>query len=370
MTVLTDEDLLVAVFRAYKEARRNKRNTSSQLNFEIDQEHNLIEIYEALRDRTYTPGPCIRFVVDEPVKREVFASEFGFRVVHHLYFRAVAPVIERLLIYDTSSCRKGKGTLFGIRRLEHHIRSVSNNFTSDCWVLKLDIEGYFMSINRAKLNAMARRILNLYYEEPPHGLSLEFLLWLTDIITLRDPLVGCRRVGRKSDWNPVPKSKQMAYSPKGVGLVIGDLTSQMNSNVYQNGNDHYIKRRLRIRHYHHYVDDSFYAARTREELEQIAMLVDTNLQRVCNVRIHPNKIHFYHVWSTRSRRGDAVPFLGGRVHAYYTHLSKRTTRNYLRFCENPSPDPVHRWQVANSYVGQMRHFHAAQLSQRVLQIAL
>lgn len=367
---MTNEDLLVAVFKAYKDARRNKRNTSSQLRFEIDQERRSITLYEALRDRTYVPGPCTRFVEKGKVVREIFASDFSDRVVHHLYYNAVAPVVERLLIYDTSSCRKGKGTLFGVRRLEHHIRSVSDNYTKDCWVLKLDIEGYFMSIGRERLRSMLYDLLRKHYSEPPHGLSLDFLLWLTDIITLRDPLKGCRRLGKESDWMQVPHSKQLSYSPQGVGLIIGDLSSQMNSNVYQNGNDHYIKRRLHIRHFHHYVDDSYYAARTREELEQIAMKVDTNLKSSCGVRIHPNKIHFYHVWSVRTRNGDTVPFLGGRVHAYYTYLSKRTTRNYIRFCENPSPDVVQRWQEANSYVGQMRHFQAAQLSQRALQIAL
>lgn len=361
---MTDEDLLVAVFRAYRDARKNKRNTSAQLNFEIDQEEKLISLYESLRDRTYQPGPCIRFVVRDPVLREVFASEFMFRIVHHVNYNAVAPMVEKLLIYDTSSCRKGKGTLFGVHRLEHHIRSVSNNYTRDCWVLKLDIEGYFMSIHRKRLNGMWRKMLIRHYREPAHGLSLEFLLWLTDLITLRDPLKGSRRIGREEDWARVPKTKQLSYSPQGVGLVIGDLTSQLSSNVYQNGNDHYIKRKLHVKHYHHYVDDSVYVACSKEQLEQIATAVDTHLQRVCGVHIHPHKVHFYHVWNPRTKTGDPIPFLSGRVHAYYSFLSKRTTQNYLRFCARPPEAPLQRWQAVNSYIGQMRHYHAAGLTRQ------
>ena len=149
-----------------------------------------------------------------------------------------------------------------------------------------------------------------------------------------------------------------------MGLVIGDLTSQLSSNVYQNGNDHYVKRRLRVRHYHHYVDDSAYVAATKEELEQIATAVDTHLQRVCGMHIPPHKVHFYHVWNTRTKTGDTIPFLSGRVHAYYSYLSKRTTSNYLRFCAHPPEDSLQRWQAVNSYIGQMRHYHAARLTRQ------
>lgn len=367
---MTDEDLLTAVFRAYEDARRNKRNTSAQLQFEMDHEARLVGLYQSLRDRTYRPGRCIRFVVNRPVIREVFASDFTFRVVHHLYYNAVYPMVERLLIYDSSSCRKGKGTLFGVRRMAHHIRSVSRNYTRDCWVLKLDIEGYFMSIGRHRLHTIWYRILRRHYREKAHGLSLEFLLWLTDLITLRDPLKGTRRIGRKTDWERVPHSKQLSYSPEGTGLVIGDLTSQLSSNVYQNGNDHYLKRRLHIRHYHHYVDDSAYAAPTKEELERIALAVDAHLQQTCGVHIHPRKIRYYHVWNPRNRTGDAVPFLCGRIHAFYTHLSKRTIQNCRRFSNSPPPDPVRRWQVVNSYLGQMRHFQAAGLTHTVVNACL
>ena len=339
--------------------------TSSQLQFEIDHEQKLVELFESLRDRTYRPGPCIRFVEKSSVYREVFASGFRDRVVHHLYYNAVAPVFDRLFIYDTSSCRKGKGTLFGVQRMEHHIRAASNNYTQDCWGLKVDIEGYFMSIDRRRLNGIVRRQLLCHYKETAHNLSLEFILWLTDIITLKDPLIGCIRVGPVENWQLVPRSKQLEYSPPGVGLIIGDLTSQLYSNVYQSSHDHYIKRRLKVRHFHHYVDDGVFLAKTRERLERIEAEVNGNLRRMCGLQYHPRKIHYYHIWDAEKRMGDALPFLGGRIHAFYTHLSKRTTRNYLHFCSHMPEDCLRRWQAANSYVGQMRHFKAARLSRMV-----
>ena len=139
------EQLRNDLFRAYEDARKNKRNTIAQLEFEKDAEHNLIELYHELLDGSYVPGKSICFLTHFPVLREVFASQFRDRVVHHLLFNYIAPIFEKTFIYDSYSCRKEKGTLFGVERLEHHIRSCTNNYTHTAYILKLDIQGYFMS---------------------------------------------------------------------------------------------------------------------------------------------------------------------------------------------------------------------------------
>ncbi len=156
-------DLLTDLFKAYYDARRNKRNTPSQLRFESRLEENLIELYGELCDHRYAPRPCSCFVIEDPVKREVFASDFRDRVVHHLYYNYVAPIFERTFIYDSYSCREGKGTLFGINRLEHHLRAVTNNYTQEAYILKLDIQGYFMSIRRDLLLEKVLGTLGSYW---------------------------------------------------------------------------------------------------------------------------------------------------------------------------------------------------------------
>ena len=119
--------LLEDLYVAYYDARRNKRNTINQLAFEIRLEDNLLRLYHALQNRTYVPGRSVAFIIEKPVKREVFAASFADRVIHHLYFNYVNEIFERTFIDDSYSCRKGKGTIYGIQRLEHHIRSCSQN---------------------------------------------------------------------------------------------------------------------------------------------------------------------------------------------------------------------------------------------------
>jgi len=76
-------------------------------------------------------------------------------------------MFEEQLKYDLYSCRKGRGTHFGIQRMAGFLRQCSENYTKDCYVLKLDISGYFMSINKyllwAKLQAMLRSLSPLRY---------------------------------------------------------------------------------------------------------------------------------------------------------------------------------------------------------------
>ena len=142
---------LAELFEAYFKCRSNKRNTVNALAFEVDYEANLLQLHEEINSGSYQPGRSIAFVINKPVKREIFAADFRDRVVHHLVIHKLNPLFEKLFIHDSYACRKGKGTQFGIQRVARFIRQCSLNYTQDCYVLKLDIQGFFMHINKAIL---------------------------------------------------------------------------------------------------------------------------------------------------------------------------------------------------------------------------
>ena len=149
--VITEEQIRGDLYRAYFDARQYKRNTLAQLEFEEEEEVNLEELYPELVDRTYKPLPAFCFITFDPVQREVFASQFRDRVIQHMLYNYLAPLFDTLLIYDTYSCRVGKGTHFGMERFCHHIRSCTENYQYDAHVLLIDLSGYFMSIDKALL---------------------------------------------------------------------------------------------------------------------------------------------------------------------------------------------------------------------------
>jgi hypothetical protein len=192
-------DLLTEVFRAYFDARRHKRNTINQLEFEMDMEHHLVALAREIRDRTYEVSPGVGFIVTKPVRREVFAAGFRDRVVHHLLYNRLEGMAERMFITDCYSCRKGRGTSFGVERLKHHIRSCTDNYTRKAYVLKMDIQGYFMSINREslyrKMEAMLRRYADRKNEKGikwSDTMDMEQTLYLLGKVIFHDPTVGCR----------------------------------------------------------------------------------------------------------------------------------------------------------------------------------
>lgn len=367
-------DLLSDLFRAYYDARRNKRNTRTQLLFERDLETNLIDLYHELDDRRYRPRPCSCFIVHDPVKREVFASDFRDRVVHHLYYNYVSPIFERTFIYDSYSCRKGKGTLFGIERLEHHIRSCSRNYTQPAYVLKLDIQGYFMSIRRSLLRDKVTGVLSRYWSRPMDAhrrwsdvVPCELVEWLTEVIIMRDPLAGCMVRGQRSDWDGLPPTKSLRCAPCGVGLPIGDLTSQLFSNVLLNELDRFITRDLGFVHYGRYVDDFYIVDNSRERLHLAIQPVREFLHSL-GLTLHPKKIVLQPVT-------QPVMFLGAMVHPHYRHTRHRTIvhfsqhiSEYQRWCRQQLLAP---WQVqrictsVQSYVGYLGHYNAKSATRKL-----
>jgi len=165
--VTDKEKLTLDLFQAYFDARKNKRNTINQLAFEKHFEANLFALCDEIVEQRYKPKPSICFVVNKPVKREIFAADFKDRVVHHLLFNYISPVFEKQFINDSYSCRTGKGTHYGIKRIDHFIRSCSQNYSKDCYILKLDIQGYFMAMNKTllydKIKAESISIYHLCY---------------------------------------------------------------------------------------------------------------------------------------------------------------------------------------------------------------
>ena len=194
----TPHRLLEDLYRAYLAARRHKRGKGYQVRFEMNQERELVRLRDELLARRYEPRPSSCFIIHDPKMREVFAAEFRDRVVHHLFYNYTHEIFERTFIADSYSCVKGRGTHYGIARLKHHIRSCSQNWNRSCSVLKLDIKGYFMHINRDILYARCREILDRAGARGGPGVfggaSAEFVIYLLEKICLLNPREDCRTI--------------------------------------------------------------------------------------------------------------------------------------------------------------------------------
>ena len=367
---MTREQLYEDLFQAYLDARRHKRNKLYQRRFEADLEHNLNSLCDALWNRTYKPLPSECFIVTDPKRREVFAAHFRDRIVHHLYFNYSHEMFERTFIQDSYSCIRGRGTHYGISRLQQHILKESQNYKYPCFVLKMDIRGYFMSINRAKLleicldslDRMASHRIGKYRPTLwSDVVDFDFVRYLTQEIVMLDPTKDCRFIGPRSDWDGLPHSKSLFYSPEGCGLPIGNLTSQLFSNVYLNELDQFVKRELRCRHYGRYVDDYYVVSCDKEWLESLVPIVTEFLSSRLGLAVHEGKTEIRLV-------SKGIEFLGAFVLPYRTYLSRATLgrMDEKLYSLEAEADPVHTYMALNSYCGVLSHWQSYNIRQVML----
>lgn len=355
---LSEYDLLTDLFTAYFCARKNKRNTASQVRFERNLSENLINLYTEISTGKYKVGRSMCFIIRDPVLREVFAASFRDRIVHHLLYNWLVPIFEPTFIYDSYSCREGKGTLFGIERMEHHIRSCSDNYTKDCYVMKLDIEGYFMNINRQLLFDVIVKRLKGYESTQVIGFDVNLAIDLLYQVIFNDPVKGCYRKGSKSDWKRLPRSKSLFYSPQGCGLPIGNLTSQLFSNIYLSSFDHYVKRVLRFKHYGRYVDDFYIVGRSKEKLVEAIPKIKDFLATELHLRLHPRKVYIAPIYK-------GVRFLGAVVKPYQRYVFQRClsrAHSYVNNVLTYTLDPYLILAVLHSYSGYYVHFSTKTIS--------
>lgn len=371
MYSLTREQLLIDLYQAYYDARRHKRNKPYQQRFERNAERHLETLCNELFQRTYQPQPSTCFVITDPKKREVFAAQFRDRIVHHLYYNYAHEMFERTFIQDSYSCIKKRGTHYGIARLERHIRQVSQNYQERCYVMKMDIQGYFMHIDRQRLLEITLRQLRLMATHKVGKgqkgrwfdlIDIDFVEYLTKVIILLNPTVACRRRGTLLDWYGLPHNKSLFNSPENCGLPIGNLTSQLFSNLYMNEFDQFAKRTLHCKHYGRYVDDFFIVSADKLWLASLQPAIGTFLKEHLGLELNAGKTRICDV-----RYG--VDFLGAYLKPCRKYINNVTLRRIKITCSKLSDvnNPYKLRSTLNSYLGLLSHYRSYHIRQTLSQ---
>lgn len=350
--------LMAELTRAFYEARRAKRSTNDEQIFEVRATENLLRLREDVLTRNYHPSSGIAFIVRDPVMREIFAAPFRDRVIHHLLFNGVAEWWDRRLIHDCYSCRVGKGTLFGVQRFARHLRAVTENYTKPAYCLKMDIQGYFMSLPREGL--FERICWGLDRQFPNKGPKYNIYKYLWKEIIFDDPVKGVSKRGDLKQWDILPKNKSLFSQPPGKGIVIGNLSSQLLSNIYLDKLDRFVKFDLGYKHYGRYVDDFFVIVRP-EELAKAKrdLVVIRDFLTSIGLTLHPKKTRVQEV-------SKGMPFLGMVIYPGRVVPGKRIARNYqqtLIKVEQGRED----LDSLISYMGILKHVNNVKLQRRIFE---
>ena len=219
------------LYKGLKLSCRNVRWKDSVTGYEANGLKNTYLLRQSLLDGTYKISGYQRFRVHEPKEREIVATRLKDRQFQRsLCDNVLYPQITRSFIRDSCACLRGRGVDDALNRLTVHLQRYYRKHGAKGWVLKCDIRHYFA--------------------ETPHNVAK----------------AAIRK--RLTDQRAAFYTDQIIDSFGGdTGIGLGSQVSQLTELAVLDDLDHYIKERLRIRHYLRYMDDFILIHEDRAVLE-------------------------------------------------------------------------------------------------------
>ena len=120
----------------------------------------------------------------------------------------------------------------------------------------------------------------------------------------------------------------------GIGLPLGNLTSQLLVNIYMNEFDQFVKHKLKIKYYIRYADDFIILSENKDWLENLIFKIRDFLNSELKLELHPNKVYI-------KTSASGIDFLGWIQFSDHRVLRTATKRRILkRIKEIPKTEPI------------------------------
>lgn len=307
-----------ALNAAWQKFARGKRSRPDVAAFQKNLECHIRQLHRDMATGQYAHGPYQPFTIFDPKQRRIHKASVRDRLVHQAIVTAIEPSFEKRFMYDSFSCRVGKGTHAGVARLRSFLRQASHNNTRKVYALKCDVRQYFASIDHEiLLNRIERHV------------SDEGILQLL-------------------------RSVIMSHGVEtGKGIPLGNVTSQLFANIYLHELDWFIKQDLGARFYIRYCDDFIVVSSDKEYLESLIEPIRQFLLTQLRLDFHPHKV------TIRSWQ-QGIDFLGFVLQPHTTLIRTKTKRRMLARVD------VHN---LSSYLGICSHADAYRTSQTLRLVA-
>jgi len=230
------------LYKAFKDSMAGKGFTDSRMKFQVSALDGVLQLREQILTKTYEVSPYNSFMVYDPKERLIQACSFKDKVVQHsLCDNVLLPSLSKEFLLDNYAGQIGKGTLFGLNRLEKHMRTAYKAHGMDCWILKADISKYFYSIRHDKLKEVVRQFVDD-----------DDVYWL------------CK--------------KFIDSTGNGVGLPLGNQISQVFALLYLHGMDRYIQEDLGINLWGRYMDDFFLIHHDKKYIKECLQGIKSHIE--------------------------------------------------------------------------------------------
>ena len=304
---------------SWKQFLRGKKEKIDVAEFSLRLTSHLFELERDLLTGSYRHGGYIYFTINDLKPRDIHKASVRDRIVHHALYSALYPYFDRKFIYDSYSCRIGKGTHRALDRFATFARRESGAHCHTVWALSGDIKKCFASVDHCVLKSILRR----------HVTCPRLTAVLDSII----------------DSFSTSNNK---------GIPLGNLTSQLFINIYLNELDHHIKRNLKAKYYIRYADDFIIMSHDKDWLWELLPRIGEFLGDRLLLELRPNARPFRTVSS-------GVDFLGWVHFSHHRVLRSATRWRMLRKLER-----FHSPAVISSYLGLLSHGNTRALSDIVL----
>jgi len=262
------------VWKSWYAFRRGKKQTGELDAFTYRLEAELSCLQADLEGGTYHHGGYRSFTVTDNKKRTILVAGIRDRVVHRLVYEYLVPIYDKTFSYDVWSCRKGKGLLGAILRIQglsaRHPRVV---------VWRADIRKFFDNIDHAiLLRILSRKI------DDANAMAI-----LREIVS----------------------SHAAAGSVAPIGIPIGNLTSQIFANIYLHELDRFVAHALKPLAYVRYGDDFLVYAADAGCATRFRRSVGAFLHEALHLEINSKQDTFVRPWQGLNVLGMEI-FPNGR----------------------------------------------------------
>jgi retron-type reverse transcriptase len=317
--IISLENLLIA----WQEFLSGKKMRKDVLDFHQNLMANIIDLHKELFEKRYKHSSYHAFNISDPKPRNIHKARVRDRLLHHALYRKLMPFFDRTFIADSYSCRQGRGTHKAMQRFQTFSNKVSKNNTRTVWVLKCDIRKFFASIDQSVLT----QIITQYIPDK-------------DLLALLSEIIGSFHSTRE-----------------GVGLPLGNLTSQILVNIYMNEFDQFVKHKLKTKYYIRYADDFVFISDDKEWLENLLPRVSAFLAERLKLSLHPDKVFI-------KTLASGVDFLGWVHFPNHRVVRMATKQRMWRRIEIKQA----KEETIQSYLGFLSYGNSYKIQQEVRKI--
>ena len=348
---MTEGDRFVQLYELMKHTRKNKRRGRDSVEFERNWAPLLVRAMADRDNRTLRILHNYAFLVSRPRWREIFATEFGGRMIDHEICEVVIPEAEKVLSPFTFNNRKGKGSQAAINQLMEHIYEVTQGYTRHARIVKIDFSGYFPN---AVWNVAEYHINGIidsmdYMDEKTKA----YIKWLVMVSIHCNPVAHCELRTASHMWHEhIKPEKSIRNKPVGIGAAIGRLIWQTAMGLYVNDEILWLTEECDIKLVC-FVDDI--AMVVPEERHQYLLSLLPELRsRLAKKGVTLNEKKFYD-----QPYCHGCEFLGSHIRPNRVHLNNSTFDNALRTIDELNAsrhkDIDKILSVFNSYSGLIKN---------------